>query len=135
MAEPHLGLSRTLSGLRRTLHVKGSNFGENTVKGSIFLAREGRGDEGFEFLRVDSSFREKGSSICEKAMKGSSFFAGGRRRRRVRISPAEKINRKTGAKKNLTSIPTFMSKNLIVRRWRPGTFLLDLGIFKVGLIS
>ena len=71
MAELHLGLSRTLSGLRRTLHVKGSNFGENTVKGSIFLAREGRGDEGFEFLRVDSGFREKGSSICEKAMKGS----------------------------------------------------------------
>ena len=59
------------------------------MKGSIFLAREGRGDEGFEFLRVDSGFREKGSSICEKAMKGSSFFfAGGRRRRRVRISPA-----------------------------------------------
>ena len=46
------------------------------MKGSIFLAREGRGDEGFEFLRVDSGFREKGSSICEKAMKGSSFFRG-----------------------------------------------------------
>ena len=90
MAEPHLGLSRTLSGLRRTLHVKGSNFGENTVKGSIFLAREGRGDEGFEFLRVDSGFREKGSSICEKAMKGSSFFAGSE------LSPAQKIKKNPG---------------------------------------
>ena len=55
------------------------------MKGSIFLAREGRGDEGFEFLRVDSGFREKGSSICEKAMKGSSFFAGSE------LSPAQKI--------------------------------------------
>ena len=63
------------------------------MKGSIFLAREGRGDEGFEFLRVDSSFREKGSSICEKAMKGSSFFAGSE------LSPAQKIKKKSGAKK------------------------------------
>ena len=63
------------------------------MKGSIFLAREGRGDEGFEFLHVDSGFREKGSSICEKAMKGSSFFVGSE------LAPAQKINKKNGAEK------------------------------------
>ena len=67
------------------------------MKGSIFLAREGRGDEGFEFLRVDSGFREKGSSICEKAMKGSSFFAGSE------LAPAQKI---TG-QKNVVFMYTF----------------------------
>ena len=63
------------------------------MKGSIFLAREGRGDEGFEFLHVDSGFREKGSSICEEAMKGSSFFAGSE------LSPAQKIKKNIRGKK------------------------------------
>ena len=74
------------------------------MKGSIFLAREGRGDEGFEFLRVDSGFREKGSSICEEAMKGSSFFAGSE------LSPAQKIKKKSGAKKNVVFMYTFNQK-------------------------
>ena len=82
------------------------------MKGSIFLAREGRGDEGFEFLRVDSGFREKGSSICEKAMKGSSFFAGSE------LSPAQKIKKIRG-KKNVCFMYTFTLKNQFFRRRRP----------------
>ena len=71
------------------------------MKGSIFLAREGRGDEGFEFLRVDSGFREKGSSICEKAMKGSSFFRGRETAPKSSNFIRLENHKKSGAKKTL----------------------------------
>ena len=96
------------------------------MKGSIFLAREGRGDEGFEFLHMDSGFREKGSSICEKAMKGSSFFAGSE------LSPAQK-SKKIRGKKNIVFMYTFTFKNSIFRRRRPRAFLLDFSTLRVQI--
>ena len=93
------------------------------MKGSIFLAREGRGDEGFEFLRVDSGFREKGSSICEKAMKGSSFFAGSE------LSPAQKIKKKTGQKKRRFYV-YFYVKKLIFSSPAPRSTFAGFSNFK-----
>ena len=94
------GLGRTPSGLVQNPIWASPN---PSCKGFEFRGEHGEGFDFFGaggtrrrrvrfFLRVDSGFREKGSSICEKAMKGSSFFAGSE------LSPAQKSKKNPGLK-------------------------------------
>ena len=76
MAEPHLGLSRTLSGLRQTLHVKGSNFGENTVKGSIFFGAGGTRRRRVRIFARGFRFSREGFEYLREGDEGFEFFRG-----------------------------------------------------------